>query len=204
MELNIYYNDKLIHFAYNNGKYSDKRVKNILNPEFFFSDIENILSAFETFDVLYVDYNLKEIALERLNKTFTPITAAGGAVFNKNNQILMINRHNKWDLPKGKLEKGEQIEQCAIREVEEECGINGLTLGDKICNTYHIYNMYDQWVLKTSHWYKMSHQGDQSFTPQTEEGITEVKWVDSPITREYYNNTYYTIKEVINNISSVS
>lgn len=203
MELNIYYNDKLIHFAYTDGKYSDKRVKYIVNPEVFFSERENILSAFENYDVLYVDFGLKDVALEALNRAFTPITAAGGAVFNHNNHLLMIHRNGRWDLPKGKLEIGEKIEECALREVEEECGAGGLTLGEKICNTYHIYNMYNMWVLKTTHWYKMFCPTNQHFTPQTEEGITEVKWIDYPIPEDYYNNTYYTIKEVVDNISNV-
>ncbi|MEG1649883.1 MAG: NUDIX domain-containing protein, partial [Rikenellaceae bacterium] len=194
MELNIYYNDKLIHFAYTIGKYSDKRVKNILNAEVFFTDLKNILTAFENYDVLFVDFDQKDAALKALNSAFTAITAGGGVVSNPQGDILMIYRNQRWDLPKGKLEIGEQIEQCALREVQEECGVEGLVLGNKICNTYHIYNLYDKWIIKCTHWYKMQCSANQTFVPQTEEGISEARWVKTNQINSYYSNTYYTIK----------
>ncbi|MBK9671561.1 MAG: NUDIX domain-containing protein [Bacteroidetes bacterium] len=72
-----------------------------------------------------------------LNSIYTKIEAAGGIVKNKQGQLLFIFRHGKWDLPKGKIEKGENEQDAALREVEEECGIAELTLQKKLTTTFH-------------------------------------------------------------------
>ncbi len=70
--------------------------------------------------------------LEKLKKAFfklfKPVTAAGGLVENEKGEVLLIFRRGKWDLPKGKLDPGETIEQCAVREVEEETGLKNIEL----------------------------------------------------------------------------
>ena len=104
------------------------------------------------------------------------VEAAGGIVLNNDNQILMIFRNGKWDLPKGKLETGESLQDCAIREVEEECGITGLSVIEKTQETYHTYVLRGKGVLKRTHWYKMKTNFDGVFFPQIEEGITQVSW----------------------------
>jgi ADP-ribose pyrophosphatase YjhB (NUDIX family) len=50
------------------------------------------------------------------------VMAAGGLVENEHGEILLIYRKKHWDLPKGKLDAGETLEECAVREVEEETG----------------------------------------------------------------------------------
>ena len=87
---------------------------------------------------------------------FIMIEAAGGLVFNKDGHILMIFRNGKWDLPKGKLEIGESVEECAKREVEEECGIYGLDIIEKLLDTYHTYKLKGNKILKKTYWYKMN------------------------------------------------
>jgi len=83
------------------------------------------------------------------------ITAAGGLVLNDENEILFIYRGNKWDLPKGRIEKGEGIEETAVREVEEECGIQNLSIKKKLINTYHLFVQKGEHRLKETHWYLM-------------------------------------------------
>src|SRR5207253_9617773 len=107
-------------------------------------------------------------------KHFTLVIAAGGLVTNTDNDILMILRRGKWDLPKGKLDKGETLEKCAVREVEEETGLTGIELEKKIITTYHTYTEFGKHILKESHWFKMKYPLNEKPVPQTEEDITEV------------------------------
>ena len=130
-------------------------------------------------------------------KHFTIVIASGGAVQNTNEEILMIFRRGKWDLPKGKLDEGETLEQCAIREVEEETGLRGVELGEKITTTYHTYTEFGKHILKESHWYKMQCNTDQKLVPQTEEHITDIKWVKRSDIKKYTSKTYQTIIEVL-------
>ena len=131
-------------------------------------------------------------------KHFSLIEAAGGLVINNKQDVLMIFRRGKWDLPKGKLDKGETLEQCAVREVEEETGLTGIELGKKITETYHVYTEYGKHILKESHWYKMKVGSEQNLVPQAEEDITEIKWVSHADLKKYTSNTYQTILEVLN------
>ena len=125
------------------------------------------------------------------------IEAAGGLVFNKEEQILMIFRNGKWDLPKGKLEIGESVEECAIREVEEECGILGLIIENKIKDTYHTYVLEGENILKKTYWYKMNTDFDGELMPQIEEGITKVSWVSKDEISENLTNSYGNISDVL-------
>jgi 8-oxo-dGTP pyrophosphatase MutT (NUDIX family) len=133
-------------------------------------------------------------------KQFKYIQAAGGAVFNTKNELMLIFRKGKWDLPKGKLDKGETLEQCALREVEEETGLKGIKLGKNLITTYHTYTEFGKHFLKESTWYKMKYPGTEKPTPQIEEDITEVKWIPLAHLGKYIENTYGTILEVIGKI----
>ena len=128
---------------------------------------------------------------------YTIIKAAGGLVFNDKNKLLMIFRNGKWDLPKGKIERGEQIEEAAIREVKEECGINELQIEKKLINTYHTYCINGLKILKKTYWFLMKTSFKFSLTPQLEEGITEVRWCDEENVSKYLKNSYSNIRDVI-------
>ncbi len=127
------------------------------------------------------------------------IIAAGGLVYNEKDELLMIFRRGKWDLPKGKLDDGETIEDCAIREVMEETGLTTVIRGYLIGITYHQY--FDQWlkedVIKESHWYRMEAPGNQKLIPQTEEDIEIIKWVSEKELDEYLENSYDNIVEIV-------
>ena len=129
----------------------------------------------------------------------TPIIAAGGIVLNPNKEILWIFRRGFWDLPKGKLDPNETFEACALREVMEETGITNLVLGDLILTTKHQYHdMYlNTEVDKTTYWYAMSTNLLQEGIPQTEEDIEAIAWVKKEALAPYLENTYDTIKKVM-------
>ena len=117
-------------------------------------------------------------------------------VYNLDNQLLMIFRNGKWDLPKGKLEIGESIDACAKREVQEECGLNDLEIVDKLMNTYHTYEHKGQSILKETHWYLMTSSQTDGMSPQIEEGIEKVSWASIEDVNIHLENTYENIKRV--------
>lgn len=133
---------------------------------------------------------------ERFKSAFTLIEAAGGYVVNEVNEVLCILRLGKWDLPKGKLEENEAIAECAMREVEEECGIENLKITSPVFHTYHTYALKGQAILKRTHWFQMKTH-EQELTPQLEEDITEVIWADADQLKTIQDNTYPNIKLVI-------
>jgi len=135
--------------------------------------------------------------LKKVMKSVTLIEAAGGLVKNDRGQFLFIFRNGKWDIPKGKLEKGEKPKEGAVREVEEECGIAIDECGKKIVNTYHVYTSKGEVVLKKTYWYKMKYAGKAKLKPQIEEGITEVRWMTKKDISMVADNTFPSIMDVL-------
>jgi len=130
-------------------------------------------------------------------KKFTIVQAGGGLVRNEAKSILMIFRRGKWDLPKGKLDKKEKLEDCAIREVKEETGLENVTLGSPLTITYHTYHEAARFILKESHWFNMKAGDDQKLTPQAEEQITEIKWVKPKDLGKYFDSAFPSVVEVL-------
>jgi 8-oxo-dGTP pyrophosphatase MutT (NUDIX family) len=136
------------------------------------------------------------LAWETFKDEFKVIEAAGGVVM-KEEQMLFIFRNGKWDLPKGKLEEGESIEFCAVREVEEECGVTDLEIVSPLTKTYHTYQQGDQLILKITHWFLMNCTDESPLTPQTEEGIELVEWKNEQTVQLALGNTYPNIIRVV-------
>ena len=133
-----------------------------------------------------------------MSSSSEPCIAAGGVVLNSDDgTILLIKRKGVWDLPKGKLEKGESIPVCAVREVEEETGLRDLKIISSLCETYHEYKEEGKLIGKTTYWYLMNGEDipKQVLTPQTEEGITELTWKEIESSRELLG--YENLKEVV-------
>lgn len=145
---------------------------------------------------LYVNlyHSNEEKLLKHLKKKLPVVVAGGGLVFNAKREILFIYRNNKWDLPKGKIEKGEAIQDCALREVIEETGINELHIRRFISRTYHVFKRNGKFKLKETYWYEMSSEYTGTLTPQLEEGIEKVKWKDFQQTQKALQNSYENIK----------
>ena len=146
-------------------------------------------------EVVWITQNVPR-AWARFQSIFRLIHAAGGKVLNEDQEVLFIYRRGKWDLAKGKVDKGETLEEAAVREVMEECGLVQLQLQDFLIATYHIYEIKNKWVLKTTFWYQMSATRHQALIPQLEEDITEMKWM-AINSQEWRGNTFPSIVEVI-------
>ncbi len=143
--------------------------------------------------------NLDEL-WQNFSSLFRIIEAAGGIVVNDDDKILFIKRLGKWDLPKGKIEKGESLEVAALREIEEETGLNEVKIIKFLNTTYHIYTERNgEKILKTTHWFLMNFYGKQSPKPQIEEGILEVSWKDQKeIQEKVLKKTFRNIELILN------
>ncbi|HEY9009274.1 NUDIX hydrolase [Ohtaekwangia sp.] len=130
-----------------------------------------------------------------LRSKFKVVKAAGG-VIRKKDKFLMIYRMKKWDLPKGKKEKGERYKETAVREVEEECNVN-VRLGKKICTTWHTYTMNKNAMIKKTRWYVMDLLDDSRMQPAVEEDIEEVRWMNRKEVYHALEHSYKSINYVI-------
>jgi hypothetical protein len=135
--------------------------------------------------------------IEEFKACFRSIEAGGGVVRNHKGDFLAIKRNDIWDLPKGKLEKGENFETAALREVQEETGLMGLTLGAPIVSTYHTYLLKKDKILKKTRWFEMKYSGKAEPVLETKEGITEFRWVKPGSTDFIRKNTYSSILDVL-------
>ena len=127
------------------------------------------------------------------------IYACGGVVYNKEN-LLMILRNGIWDLPKGKKENNETDEQCAVREVMEECGVENLVLEKYLKKTYHTYDFNGEKVLKITSWFLMHSNYDGELTPQLNEGIEHVCWVSKSQISKNLKNSFNNIIDLLLNL----
>lgn len=135
---------------------------------------------------------------------YKEVLAAGCIVENQDGQRLWMERNGRWDLPKGKVESGESIENAALREVEEETGISNLTLGRSLGPTYHTYEMRGVTHLKTTFWFEAHHQGRNTpGTPQTEEGITQVTWLPRLTPQDILQNTFPSLLGLLERLDSL-
>jgi 8-oxo-dGTP pyrophosphatase MutT (NUDIX family) len=138
--------------------------------------------------------------MKHFTNNFTHIEAAGGVVCNGKNEILLIKRFGRWDLPKGKVEPNEPIPIAALREVTEETGVKNISLGEQITTTYHTYSLHGKQMLKSTHWFKMYTQTNDALVPQTEEGIEQVKWVKSSDIYVYLAGSYSSLLSVLSGL----
>ncbi len=138
----------------------------------------------------------KPIQEEQFITEFEIIHAAGGIVINEKKEILMIYRLDHWDFPKGKIESKEKTETAAIREVQEETGIQKLEIRRKIMTTYHTYTLDRSEILKETRWFEMYADSNETLKPQINEGITEVVWVTEEKATELLKNSYPNMKEL--------
>jgi len=135
-----------------------------------------------------------DAVIQDIKADYMIIRAAGGLVLNEG-EVLMIWRMKKWDLPKGKLDKGEKPKKAAVREVQEECNIK-VKLGKKICHTWHTYKQNGRRILKKTYWYRMYCVDDSNMKPQIEENIEDIRWMDETELKEALYNSYPSIRDV--------
>ena len=172
-------------------------------------DFKNYL--IDSVDIHKVLYNLKKekyksirligdnekLLLKKFLKLLPNIVAGGGKVLNLEGKILFIFRNGKWDLPKGKAEHKETIDETALREVSEETGVSGLKITKPLDITYHIFKRNDQYFIKITYWFEMYSEFDGKLLPQEKEGITKVKWVSPKKLKKIKKNIYANIEALI-------
>jgi 8-oxo-dGTP pyrophosphatase MutT (NUDIX family) len=145
---------------------------------------------------IIINENPKAV-LKQIKTSCQLIKAAGGLVKNDRSEYLFIFRNKRWDLPKGKVEKGEKMREAALREVEEECGVKILQNKETLCRTYHFYELGGKIVLKKTNWYNMTVKGVPNLIPQKEEGITKAEWLSKDQLSPVLSNTYPLIRDVL-------
>ena len=131
---------------------------------------------------------------QQFARDYRQIGAAGGLVVNESQQVLMIFRLGRWDFPKGKIEKGENPAEAALREVCEETGLPTPTLGRELPSTFHTYTLNGEKILKQTHWFAMRCPTETTLKPQTEEDITQAKWVDIKDVKEKLEHSYASLR----------
>lgn len=159
-------------------------------------DIDDVIKQLHKDELkcAHIYYKDESALLKKFSKKVPIVVAAGGMVKNKDMDTLFIYRNDKWDLPKGKVDKGETVEHAAIREVEEETGVRNLEIDKLLKKTYHIFKRNGTYKLKETYWYLMhtSYQGE--LVPQTDENIVLAQWRPKSHIPELLNNSYENIK----------
>lgn len=179
-------------------------------PEVLVDDVLIMNASFEQIDALlklmtdkkfkkvhsiFISSREKRKLIDYIKSKFKVIEAAGGIV-DKEGKLLMIYRRKVWDLPKGKLDKGETIEECAVREVEEETGVK-VKIDQEIDAVWHSYIQRKKYILKKTHWYAMHCLNDSKMAPQKGEGIKKVEWMSMEEVRKALHDSYRSIRYVM-------
>ncbi|SDH96520.1 NUDIX hydrolase [Myroides phaeus] len=162
-------------------------------------DIDKIIIKYfqNKIDKAFLYYPNEKQILKKIKDKIPVQKAGGGLVYNSKGEILFILRSGKWDLPKGGIEKNEEMEETAVREVEEETGVNGLEIVRKLPKTYHIFKRNGKYKLKITTWYEMKTDFEGTPVGQLEEGIEKAVWLNKEQIREAMNNSYENIKLLI-------
>ncbi len=188
----VFYNQKSLNFVSDLGKNSPN------HPLFFikYSNSKSIIKALKDKKVVEINlyHSKKEKILKYLFKIFPIVEAAGGLVEHKDGRYLFIYRNNKWDLPKGKINKNEKVIEAAIREVTEETGVSDLIPVKPLTVTFHIFKANKKYKLKKTHWYLMKSSSNSNLTPQIEENITRAEWKIKEEIPQLLEKAYKNIK----------
>ncbi len=159
--------------------------------------LDEILKKVRNHKKIFLYHPKKSELLKVFKYKIKVIFASGGIVSNEKSQILFIYRRGKWDLPKGKAEKGETIRETAIREVMEETGIEHLKIDKYFSNTFHIVRKKRKYFLKETSWFLMSSNFKGKLKPQIEEGIKSVKWKTIEDVKKIKKRTYNNISIIL-------
>ena len=192
----IYFNNKCFYISeHMNPAFPGEVVvvKNRIELEEAFSETDKMSSQ----DILFTAGEGYYTIQSDFFSLFEMIQASGGLVRNEEGDILFIHRRGKWDLPKGKLEPYETLSRAAVREVSEETGLTQLDLLARFAVTYHLYKMHDIFYLKETHWFEMNGTRHEPLFPQYKEDITAVRWFEIDDLRDVFENTYRSIKELL-------
>ncbi|WP_449047580.1 NUDIX hydrolase [Parapedobacter sp.] len=185
------------------AEYPPKNISDIQSIDHQYLDIEKLFKQCrpnKSGTTYFVQTDDPHAYFSLIRKKLKVIKAAGGLVKNGEGNYLFIYRLGKWDLPKGKVDPGESMKKAAVREVEEECGIQVDYLGQKLVTSYHTYQLKGELVLKKTNWYEMGVNKVPKLKPQFEEDITEAVWLPKTKFEKVRKNTYPSIVEVLDTV----
>jgi len=203
-DIKIYFNDRIVVLTDKNIKSS--RINN--DQVYIFENKKSLAKRLEYFgksddERLCITHSDVNELFEYVAQCFRYIEAAGGLVSLPDGRILLIRRLGKWDLPKGKAEKGESLQETAIREVMEECGLKTAPkITGELAHTFHTYHQDGRYILKHTAWFAMQYGGVDSLHPQSAEDITDAVWLPKNQLHIVLQNTYESIKQVLKTIES--
>lgn len=195
----VFFNDRTVYFGDDFSKIFEKNsglfyhynnIHELKELVFAFNDLTKI-------DKLFIFHEDILSLFEDFKNCFNYLEAGGGLVLNEAGQFLVMKRNGIWDLPKGKLETDEDFETAGIREVTEETGLTSLKIVKPVLSTFHTYSERNSISLKKTKWFEMLYSGDEVPVPQTEENITEIRWVDPGKTDFIRMNTYPSVLDVL-------
>ena len=195
----VFFNDRTVYFGDNFSRAFMKN-KGLFYKYNNIQELDELLNVFNKvsyIENLYIFHEDMLMLIEEFKACFTILEAGGGVVFNSQGEFLTIKRNGVWDLPKGKLEQGEDFATAALREVEEETGLKSLELIHPVISTYHTYSLKNQRILKKTRWFEMKYQGSSEPVLQSEEGITDYRWTRPGETDFIRQNTYKSIMDVL-------
>ena len=163
-----------------------------------FSSPENIVKALKSkkTECLYLYHQKEDKLWMHFLRHFPIVEAAGGLVRHQDGRFLFIYRNDKWDLPKGRIEKNEPIRIAAVREVEEETGVDGLEIVKPLIETFHVFNRNGKYKLKKTFWFEMKTASTVNLIPQLNEGIEQAVWIFEKEIPHKFENAYENIKQV--------
>lgn len=107
-------------------------------------------------------------------------TSAGGVVYRVADgaplYLLIRDSYRNWGFPKGHVEKDEEPNAAALREVTEETGLTDLALRGLIETIDWHFRFRGKLIHKICHFYLME-TAESSTSPQRTEGITACRWL---------------------------
>jgi len=195
----VFFNDRTVFFGddFSRAFLKHKGLFYKYNNYIELNELIGLFASLTQINNLYILHdNILEV-FEEFKACFKVIEAGGGIVVNDRGEFLVIYRNGTWDLPKGKLEKGEDFQTAALREVEEETGLHGLQIIEPLTSTYHTYHLKGKLILKRSKWFVMQYNGSAEPVLQAEEGISDYRWASPGRTGFIRENTYASIMDVL-------
>ncbi len=193
----VFLREKAIWFL-NGDAVPEKTGLVFMNP--VFTNIQELVAGIDKEpdirDIYFVSPDAEKLFIDFYSR-MRKIAAAGGVVVDDQSRFLFIFRRGKWDLPKGKIDADETEEQAAVREVEEETGLQHISITGRLNSSYHLYTIGVEWILKETHWFLMKTDSAENMIPQAEEGITEVVWVCSGELKKMSEQVYRSLNSVV-------
>jgi len=195
----VFFNDRTVFFGddFSRAFVKHKGLFYKYNNYIELNELVGLFDSLTQINNLYILHDNILTVFEEFKACFKQIEAGGGVLRNEQGEFLVIKRNGIWDLPKGKLEKGEDFQTAALREVEEETGLTGVQLVEPLISTYHTYHLKGKRILKKTKWFDMYYGGSAKPVLQSEEGISDYRWAVPGQSGFIRENTFASILDVL-------